>query len=59
MANQHYRLIDFPNIEIEGKTYSASVWNMKLEEFLLSQAGKEICIVASSIQSDRIRAIVK
>lgn len=59
MANQNYTLINAPTIEIEGKSYSASTWNMKLEEFLITHTGKEIYIVASSVQSDRIRAIVK
>ena len=59
MANQHYTLIQNPTMEIDGRTYVASTWNLNLKDFLLQNAGKEIYILESSITTNKIRAIVK
>lgn len=59
MANQHYTLIQNPTMEIDGRAYVASTWNLNLKDFLLQNAGKEIYILESSITTNKIRAIVK
>lgn len=59
MANQHYKIIVNPIMEIDGKSYVASIWNLNLEQFLIQNAGKEIYIVESSITTNKIQAIVK
>ena len=59
MANQHYKIIVNPIMEIDGKSYVASIWNLNLEQFLIQNAGKEIYIVESSITTNQIQAIVK
>jgi hypothetical protein len=58
MANQYYKLIQKPGIEINGKFYMTSDWNLNLKQFLLQNAGKEIYILESSITTNKIRAIV-
>ena len=58
MANQHYTIIDNPVMEIDGKCYMASDWNLNLKEFLLQNVGKQIYILESSITTNKIRAIV-
>ena len=59
MANQHYKIIVNPIMEIDGESYVASVYNLNLEQFLIQNAGKEIYIVESSITTNEIQAIVK
>jgi hypothetical protein len=58
MANQYYKLIQKSGIEINGKFYMTSDWNLNLKQFLLQNAGKEIYILESSITTNKIRAIV-
>jgi hypothetical protein len=58
MANQYYKLIQNPFMEIDGKFYMTSNWNLNLKQFLLQNAGKEIYILESSITTNKIRAIV-
>jgi len=58
MANQYYKLIQNPVMEIDGKFYMTSDWNLNLKQFLLQNAGKEIYILESSITTNKIRAIV-
>jgi hypothetical protein len=58
MANQYYKLIQNPFMEIDGKFYMTSDWNLNLKQFLLQNAGKEIYILESSITTNKIRAIV-
>ena len=58
MANQYYKLIQNPVMEINGKFYMTSDWNLNLKQFLLQNAGKEIYILESSITTNKIRAIV-
>ena len=45
MANQHYKIIVNPIMEIDGESYVASVYNLNLEQLLIQNAGKEIYIV--------------
>ena len=59
MANQHYKIIVNPIMEIDGESYVASVYNLNLEQFLIQNAGKEIYIYVPSIETNQIRAIVK
>jgi type IV secretory pathway VirB6-like protein len=59
MANQHYKLINEPVFEIDGKLYQTQTWNLNLEQFLIQNAGKEIYIYAPSVETNQIRAIVK
>jgi hypothetical protein len=59
MANQHYKLIDEPMLEIDGTIYQAQTYNLNLEKFLVENAGKELYIYIPSIETDNIRAIVK
>jgi glutathione peroxidase-family protein len=59
MANQHYKLINEPVFEIDGKLYQTQTWNLNLEKFLIENAGKEIYIYAPSVDTAQIRAIVK
>ena len=53
MANQHYTIIDNPVMEIDGKCYMASDWNLNLKEFLLQNVGKQIYILESSITTNK------
>jgi len=59
MANQHYKLIDEPMLEIDGTIYQTQIYNLNLEKFLVENAGKELYIYIPSIETDNIRAIVK
>ena len=59
MANQHYKLIDEPMLEIDGTIYQAKTYNLNLEKFLVENAGKELYIYIPSIETNNIRAIVK
>jgi hypothetical protein len=58
MTNKYYKLIQNPVMEIDGKFYMTSDWNLNLKQFLLQNAGKEIYILESSITTNKIRAIV-
>lgn len=58
MANQEYKLIDQPTLELNGKVYTAATWSMNLENFLKQHAGKQLYILQSSILTENIRAIV-
>lgn len=58
MANQEYKLIEQPGIELNGKHYLTETYNMNLETFLKENAGKQIYILHSSILTENIRAIV-
>lgn len=58
MANQEYKLIEQPEIELNGKNYLVTTYNMNLETFLKENAGKQIYILHSSILTENIRAIV-
>ena len=59
MANQHYKLIDEPMLEIDGTIYQTETYNLNLEKFLVENAGKELYIYIPSIETNQIRAIVK
>ena len=59
MANQHYKLIDDLNLEIDGVMYEAKVYNLNLEKFLVENVGKELYIYIPTIETNQIRAIVK
>jgi hypothetical protein len=59
MANQHYKMIDNLNWEIDGIMYQAEFYNLNLEKFLVENAGKELYIYIPSITTDNIQAIVK
>lgn len=58
MANQEYKLIETPTMNINGNVYNVSTWEMNLENFLKQNAGKQIYILHSSILTENIRAIV-
>ncbi len=58
MANQYYEVITNSTIELNGSVYTVETWQMNLEEFLNKNAGKEIYILESSIDTNNIRAIV-
>jgi glutathione peroxidase-family protein len=59
MANQHYKLIDEPMLEIDGTIYQTETYNLNLEKFLVENSGKELYIYVPSITTNNIRAIVK
>jgi hypothetical protein len=59
MANQHYTILEEPQILIDDYVYVCEEWNMNLKEFLVKNAGKEIYIYGPSIVTDKIRGIVK
>jgi hypothetical protein len=59
MANQHYKLIEEPQILIDDYLYVCEEWDMDLKEFLKKNAGKEIYIYAPSITTNQIIGIVK
>ena len=59
MANQHYKLIDEPMLEIDGTIYQTETYNLNLEKFLVENSGKKIYIYEPSITTNQIRAIVK
>ena len=59
MANQHYKLINEPMLEIDGTIYQTKIYNLNLEKFLVENAGKELYIYIPSIATNQIRAIVK
>ena len=59
MANQHYKLIDEPILEIDGTIYQTQTYNLNLEKFLVEKAGKELYIYSPSVTTNNIRAIVK
>jgi hypothetical protein len=59
MANQHYTILEEPQILIDDYVYVCEEWNMNLKEFLVKNAGKEIYIYGPSITTDKIRGIVK
>ena len=59
MANQHYTIIEEPQMLIDDYLYVCETWNMNLKEFLVKNAGKEIYIYGPSIVTDKIRGIVK
>ena len=59
MANQNYKLIDEPTLEIDGTIYQSETYNLNLEKFLVENAGKELYIYVPSITTNNIRAIVK
>jgi hypothetical protein len=59
MANQHYKMIDNLNWEIDGIMHQAEFYNLNLEKFLVENAGKELYIYIPSITTDNIQAIVK
>ena len=58
MANTHYDLIETPVIEIGGKTYHTQTYNMSLSEFLKTHHGNSLYILRSSLEEDKIRAII-
>jgi hypothetical protein len=59
MANQHYKLINEPMLEIDGTIYQTKLYNLNLEKFLVENAGKELYIYIPSIETNNIQAIVK
>ena len=59
MANQHYTILEEPQILIDDYLYLCETWNMNLKEFLVKHAGKELYIYGPSIVTDKIRGIVK
>ena len=59
MANQNYKLIDEPMLEMDGTIYQTQTYNLNLEKFLVEHAGKELYIYVPSITTNNIRAIVK
>jgi glutathione peroxidase-family protein len=59
MANQHYTVIEEPQILIDDYLYICEEWDMNLEKFLVEHAGKEIYIYGPSITTDKIKGIVK
>jgi hypothetical protein len=59
MANQHYTILEEPQILIDDYVYVCEEWNMNLKEFLVKNAGKELYIYGPSITTDKIRGIVK
>ena len=59
MANQHYTILEEPQILIDDYLYLCETWNMNLKEFLVKNAGKEIYIYGPSIVTNKIVAIVK
>ena len=59
MANQHYTILEEPQILIDDYLYVCEEWDMNLEEFLVKNAGKELYIYAPSITTNQIRGIVK
>ncbi len=58
MANKHYKLIDKPVMEINGKTYVAETFNLSLKEFLETYFDKELYIYGVSLETKNIRAII-
>ena len=59
MANQHYTVLEEPQILIDDYLYVCEEWDMNLEEFLVKNAGKELYIYGPSITTDKIKGIVK
>jgi hypothetical protein len=59
MANQHYTILEEPQILIDDYVYVCEEWNMNLKEFLVKNAGKELYIYGPSITTDKIKGIVK
>ena len=59
MANQHYTILEEPQILLDDYVYVCEEWDMNLKEFLVKNAGKEIYIYGPSITTDKIRGIVK
>ena len=59
MANQHYTVLEEPQILLDDYLYVCEEWDMNLKEFLVKNAGKELYIYIPSITTDKIRAIVK
>ena len=49
MANQNYKLIVEPTLEIDGTIYQSEIYNLNLEKFLVENAGKELYIYLSLI----------
>lgn len=58
MANKHYKLIETPTIEIDGKNYVAETFKLSLKELLEKYFDKEIYIYHSSLEANEIRAII-
>jgi len=59
MANQHYTILEEPQILIDDYVYVCEEWNMNLKEFLVKNAGKELYIYGPSILNNKIVGIVK
>lgn len=59
MANQHYIILEEPQILIDDYLYVCEEWTMNLEKFLVENAGKELYIYGPSIGTDTISGIVK
>lgn len=59
MANQHYTVLEEPQILIDDYLYICEEWDMNLEEFLVKNAGKELYIYGPSIVTNKIVGIVK
>ena len=59
MANQHYTILEEPQILLDDYLYVCEEWNMNLKEFLVKNAGKELYIYGPSITTDKIKGIVK
>jgi hypothetical protein len=59
MANQHYTVLEEPQILLDDYLYVCEEWNMNLKEFLVKNAGKELYIYGPSITTDKIKGIVK
>ena len=58
MANQEYKLINLPKMEIGEYVYVCETYNMNLENFLKANAGKKLYIYQPSILTNKIKAIV-
>jgi len=62
MANQYYKLINTPTLEINEVIYHIQEYPLTLEEFLVQNVGKDIYILSDSIlnylDGKSIKAIV-
>lgn len=59
MANQHYTVIEEPQMMIDNYLYICETWNMNLKDFLIHNSDKQIYIYGPSITTNQIRGIVK
>jgi len=58
MTNTHYDLIETPAIQIEGKIYQTQTYDMSLGTFLKTYHGNSLYILRSSLEDEKVRAIV-